>query len=267
MAFFKLRKAAGESQASAPAPESVDAMRRRARYRLAGAAILVLAAVVGFPLLFDNQPRPIAVDIPIDIPDKSRVKPLVASNPVTEAKQTEVAASGASTQAAAPGADASRGAAGAVAGAVTSAAKDSKPVPKEQQKEEVIISSSKPAAAPSAAKAEDKPVAKSEPKPEPKVLAKPAEKAADKSTDKAGDKAAATGRFIVQFGAFTDSARAHEARMKVEKTGLKTYAQVVEGPEGKKFRVRVGPFEKRSDAEKAAEKIKKLDLPAAILGL
>jgi DedD protein len=42
---------------------------------------------------------------------------------------------------------------------------------------------------------------------------------------------------------------------------------VVEGPEGKKFRVRVGPFEKRSDAERAADKIKKLDLPAAILGL
>jgi cell division protein FtsN len=29
----------------------------------------------------------------------------------------------------------------------------------------------------------------------------------------------------------------------------------------------VGPFDKRADAEKAAEKIKKLDLPAAILGL
>ena len=76
MAFFKFRKAAGESQAPAPAPESVDAMRRRARYRLAGAAMLVLAAVVGFPLLFDNQPRPIAVDIAIEIPDKAKVKPL-----------------------------------------------------------------------------------------------------------------------------------------------------------------------------------------------
>jgi DedD protein len=72
---------------------------------------------------------------------------------------------------------------------------------------------------------------------------------------------------VVQFGAFTDSARAHEARVKVEKTGLKTYAQVADTPDGKKFRVRVGPFEKRTDAEKAAEKIKKLDLPAAILAL
>lgn len=247
MAFFKLRKAAGEPQAPAPAPESVDALRRRARYRLAGAAILVLAAVVGFPLLFDNQPRPIAVDIPIDIPDKAKVKPLV-SNPVVESKQALASAPDAPAKTA----------------SVSDAAKDSKEVVKEQPKEEVIISSSK-AAAPVAAKGEDKPAAK----PEAKVAAKPADKpaAADKPVDKSADKAAATGRFIVQFGAFTDSARAHEARMKVEKTGLKTYAQVVDGAEGKKFRVRVGPFEKRSDAEKAAEKIKKLDLPAAILGL
>ena len=223
MAFFKFRKAAGESQAPAPAPESVDAMRRRARYRLAGAAMLVLAGVIGFPLLFDNQPRPIAVDIPIDIPDKARVKPLLVS-PVAEPKAAVVTAPTASEQTAL--------------------------APKEQQKEELIIASSKPAAA----KSEDKPANK------------PADKPAEKVTDKSSDKAA-TGRFIVQFGAFTDSARAQEARGKVERAGLKTYAQMVEGPAGKKYRVRVGPFEKRSDAERAAEKIKKLDLPAAILGL
>jgi DedD protein len=31
--------------------------------------------------------------------------------------------------------------------------------------------------------------------------------------------------------------------------------------------VRVGPFESKADAEKTAEKIKKLDLPASILEL
>jgi DedD protein len=260
MAFFKLRKAAGEPQAPAPAPESVDALRRRARYRLAGAALLVLAGVIGFPLLFDNQPRPIAVDIPIDIPDKAKAKPLAIS-PAVESKQ---AVASAPDEPAKPA---------AMPDAAT-ATKDSKPIAKEVTreavkelpKEEVIISSSKPAAKPQAqleAKAETKAAAK----PVEKPAEKTAEKPADKAADKPADKAAAAGRFIVQFGAFTDSARAREARMKVEKTGLKTYAQVVEGAEGKKFRVRVGPFEKRSDAEKAAEKIKKLDLPAAILGL
>ena len=235
MAFFKLRKAAGEQSAPAPAPESVDALRRRARYRLAGAALLVLAGVIGFPLLFDNQPRPIAVDIPIDIPDKAKVKPLVSS-PVAETKQADAAKPQGPTDAApvAPEVSATRAATAALAAAATKP-QESKAQPKEQQKEEVIISSSKPA---------------------------------DKKTDKPADKAAdSAARYVVQFGAFTDSTHAHEARLKVEKTGLKTYAQIAETPDGKKFRVRVGPFDKRSDAEKAAEKIKKIGLPAAILGL
>ena len=271
MAFFKLRKAAGEPQAPAPAPESVDAMRRRARYRLAGAALLVLAGVVGFPLLFDNQPRPIAVDIPIDIPDKTRVKPLVIS-PVADAGQAQASAAGAPASPLAQHGLAAGAASGNVAATAAApepkpAAKVSKPTPTEQQKEEVIISPAKSATVAPVPKSEDKPAAKAEAKAESKTAAKAADKPAEKAAEKTADKAAATGRFIVQFGAYTDSARAHEARLKVEKAGLKTYAQVVDGADGKKFRVRVGPFEKRSDAEKAADKIKKLDLPAAILGL
>ena len=37
--------------------------------------------------------------------------------------------------------------------------------------------------------------------------------------------------------------------------------------DGKRTRVRVGPFATKADAEKAASKIKSLDLPAAILTL
>jgi DedD protein len=256
MAFFKLRKAAGETAAPAPAPESVDALRRRARYRLAGAAILVLAGVVGFPLLFDNQPRPIAVDIPIDIPDKAKVKPL-AVEPANEAKAVTLAAP-TEPAAATPAIAASRSAVAQLSAKATApeAKQEVKPQAKDVQKEEVIISSSKAAATPAPVKAEDKPAAKVEAKAE----AKPTETKSDKPAE-------STGRFVVQFGAFTDSGHAHEARLKVEKTGLKTYAQIAETPDGKKFRVRVGPFDKRSDAEKAAEKIKKLGLPAAILGL
>ena len=241
MAFFKFRKAAAEPVAAAPAvaPESVEALRRRARYRLAGAALLVLAGVIGFPLLFDNQPRPIAVDIPIDIPDKAKVKPLaMAPAPVQTAQGSEPAA------AAAP-----------------------------EPKEEVIIPA-KPAKA--EAKAADKASDKVADKASDKLAEKPADKAADKAADRPADKVAdkpadkaadKSGRFIVQFGAYADAAHAHEARMKVEKAGLKTYAQVIDGPDGKKFRVRVGPYPQRSEAEKVAEKIKKLDLPATVLGL
>ena len=81
MAFFKFRARGpqgneGRNAAAAAPAESVEAMRRRARHRLLGAAVLVLLGVVGFPLLFDTQPRPMSVDIPIEIPDRNKVKPL-----------------------------------------------------------------------------------------------------------------------------------------------------------------------------------------------
>ena len=63
-------------------------------------------------------------------------------------------------------------------------------------------------------------------------------------------------RFVVQVGAFTDAATLREARQKVEKLGLKTYTQVVETEGGKRTRVRVGPFDTRDEAEKAAARIK-----------
>jgi DedD protein len=52
-------------------------MRRRARHRLIGASVLVVLGVVGFPLLFDTQPRPVSVDIAVNIPDRATAKPLV----------------------------------------------------------------------------------------------------------------------------------------------------------------------------------------------
>jgi DedD protein len=55
--------------------------------------------------------------------------------------------------------------------------------------------------------------------------------------------------------------------MKVERAGLKTYTQVAETSDGKRTRVRVGPFGTRAEADKAAGKIKGLDLPASILSL
>ena len=42
MAFFKFRKGGDEHAAPAPAPESVEAMRTRARHRLIGASVLVV---------------------------------------------------------------------------------------------------------------------------------------------------------------------------------------------------------------------------------
>lgn len=251
MAFFKFRKN-GDEQSPAPVqPESVEALRRRAKYRLIGAVVLVLLGVVGFPLLFDKQPRPIAVDMPIEIPDRNKAKPLSIPPPVAiQSDQPDSAAR------ALPAAPATPAAAAAT------------------QKFEEIVTSAPVFAAPDAAKI----IAKSEPKAVDKPAEKPALPAVNgnepsraqallEGRDPEKKLDAGEGRYVVQVGAFSDATRAREVRLKVEHAGLKTYTQVAETKDGRRIRVRVGPFAAKAEADKAAEKIKRLDLPAAILTL
>lgn len=247
MALFKLRKKKVDEPVAAPATpaESIEAMRRRARHRLIGAVVLVLAGVVGFPLLFDTQPRPVAVDIPIEIPDRNKVKPLPpppAAAPSAPAAAAEPAASGKVAQPAPAPADQK------VAQAAAS-----------QPKEEVITEAP-----------EKKPEARPQPKPEPKPEPKAQAKADDSAKARAlleGKTVADSGRFVVQVGAFAEESKARQAQQKLERAGLKNYRQVAETEEGKRIRVRAGPFASRSEADKAAEKIKGLDLPARVLTL
>ena len=268
MPFFNFRRggssAAPTAAGSAAQTESVEAIRKRAKHRLIGAAVLVLLGVVGFPLLFDTQPRPIAVDIPIEIPGKNTVKPLATPRPA--AVTAPASAHGEK-----------------VAAAASLAPKEeilpSKPVPAlAVQAPSAIKNEAKPDTKPEV-KPEVKAQAKPEAKPEAKVESKPAPKPPAASDDAARASALlnggaakvptveAEGRVIVQVGAFADVAKAREARLKLEKAGLKTYTQVAETKDGKRIRVRVGPFASKAEAEKAASKIKSLDLPVAILTL
>jgi DedD protein len=242
MAFFKSRKGGDEPQVARQA-ESIEAMRRRAKHRLIGASVLVVVGVVGFPLLFDTQPRPISVDIPIEIPDRDKVKPLSVPAPAPTApvvSKAPPAQTPAST------------------GPVVAA-----PVP-----------ASTPAVTTSVAKAEpeSKTDTKPEPKPAPKAEAKPADDGAKAQALLEGKPLATTpvlaeGRFVVQVGSFSDNAKAREARQKLEHAGMKTYTQVVDKDGKRLIRVRVGPFESRAEAEKAAQRVKGMDLQAAILTL
>jgi DedD protein len=260
MAFFKFRKGGDEQPTSAaPAAESVEAMRKRARHRLIGAALLVALGVVGFPMLFDSQPRPIAVDIPIEIPDKNRVKPL--GNLPIDAPAAQTAGVVGTEVVIAPSASAS---------AVVPAVPVAEPVVAAP-----AASTPRPAAKPASAPAST-PTKVDAPAPPKQLASVPvAAKADDGSKAQAlldgkvpeAKISGADARFIVQVGAFSDADKAREARLKLEKAGLKTYMQVVEPKEGKRTRVRVGPFVSRQDAENAAEKIKQLDLPASILEL
>lgn len=250
MAFFKFRQ--GEDAARSAPAQSLEVMRQRAKHRLIGSLVLVALAVVGFPLLIDKQPRPVPVDLPIDIPDKNKVKPL--SLPAAPAKPAAEVAAPAET----------------VPEPTKPAASTVVPAAASLSSQEVIETKPK-------AKPEVKPEPKPEVKPEVKAEIKPEAKAETKPPVDSGerakallegkDPAKAVTRLVIQVGAFEDSKQVSDIRTRLERAGIKTYTQVVDTKDGKRTRVRVGPFETKADADKAVEKIKKLDLPASILTL
>jgi len=286
MAFFKFRFPGSRSDAEgghvAPA-ESIEGLRRRARHRLIGAAVLVLVAVIGFPLVFDTQPRPVAVDVAIQIPDRNKVKPLAMPSAATDAAPSvagPVVAASAPARAASSPAVAASVPSTQVSARASLDAREEIVAPGSEKKAEKPSVKSPESAIHSEAKTSPAAAPKPEPKPEPKAETKPP--AANPSDDgrraqallegketAPAPKAAAsdTGRFIVQVGAFADATKARETRLKVEKAGLTTYTHIAETAEGKRIRVRVGPFTNRAEAEKAAARIRGLDLPAAILTL
>lgn len=249
MAFFKFRfpgrHAASEAVSSAP-NENIEVVRRRARHRLIGAVVLVLMAVVGFPLVFDTQPRPVAVDTPIVIPDRHAVAPLTAPTPVpapqAPAKPSKVAPETLSTQA---GLDPREEVVPAVTPAAPAGPTELKPkldAPVEKPKEKHVEKS-----------------------PE-KALEPRAKDDGNKAKALLDGKAVSAERMVIQVGAFSDPNKVREVRRKLEENGLKTYTQVVEGKDGKPTtRIRLGPYDSRDEAEKVAARIRKLNLSPAVL--
>lgn len=282
MAFFKLRfpgrhsASSGADALSNTPAESVEVIRKRARHRLMGSVILVLGAVLGLPLLFDSQPRPVAIDTPIVIPDRNQAAPL--ASPATSAKsvaakERPVMVPTAPDLKPLPSANSAVANVAALDPHEEVVTKDVKADVKSDVKADV-----KPETKPEA-KAEVKTAPKAEPKPEKKVEPKSDKKSDAKPEAKDGAKAKAlldgkesaksadAVRSVVQVGAFADAAKAKEARSKLEGAGLKTYTQEVDTKEGKRIRVRVGPFATKEEADKAAEKIRKLNLPTSVLKL
>lgn len=280
MAFFKFRWPGQGDQQQAEKPskrprtpqaESIEVMRRRARHRLIGAAVLVLVGVIGFPLLFDTQPRPVPVDIPIEIPDRNKVAPLVVPAPVAEAPAAKPVAATA-PQAPAPVAPRASAPRSAAANGLTEGEELVPSARPAAAKPATAVAAAAPAVAP---KPDAKPPAAPTPAavPEPKPAQRPDDSARaralleGRAAEPVASANAEDARFIVQVGAFADAEKAREARTKVERAGLKTYTQVVDTKDGKRTRVRVGPFTNRTEADKAAARIKALELSASVLTL
>lgn len=255
-----------DGAASEPAPaDNLAQARVRARQRLIGAVVLVGIGVIGFPLLFETQPRPIPVDVPIDIPRKDNAPALKLPDERAVAPQERPLPSDPAPVAQAKPETTPRAASkpDIITETPAEAGLEPKAAPRNETTTAAASLRPPPAAAASAA-----------PRPSPKPEPRPAAAAAELSRPQAilegrapasAPASAPAQRFIVQIGAFADPALARETRLKVERLGMVTYTHVAQTPQGARTRVRVGPVPTRQEADKLAERLKAAGLPAAIL--
>jgi len=118
------------------------------------------------------------------------------------------------------------------------------------------------------------PAAKPEPqKPAPAAEPEKAAAGADapknpaKPEAKAESALAGGEQFYFQVGAFSDPAKVKEVTGKLKAAGLPHYTEQIAVAKGRATRIRVGPYDSRAAAEKAAEQVKSLGLkPGNVAG-
>lgn len=213
-----------------PRLDPAAAVRARARHRLIGAAALLLAVAIVVPMVLDPQPKPVSENIPIDIPsERTPFTPRLSLPPV-------------------PAAD----------GAVT---------PPPDQAPLGPLKAEPTVDARAEAKAEIKAEVKAEPKPATKAGAKADERKPSKAEEprKTAETAAPTvpstspgkaGKFAVQTAAPASEKAARELVDRLKKSGFTAYTEKVETKDGARYRVRVGPYATREDADKARARLK-----------
>ena len=225
--------------------------KKRARRRLVGAIALVLAVVIGLPMILDSEPKPLSDDINIQIPSRDTPVAAVRQEPASAAETEQDAAQGAEAEEDAP---------------VKAVAPEPAPPKAEPQtKPPAASTEQKPTVAPKAEAPAPKPAVPS---------AETAQHAADEARARAileGKPVAAapkaSGKVAIQVAALASQDKVNELQKKLQGAGLKTYTQKVATASGDRIRVRVGPFANEAEAEKARAKLTKLGLTGKLIPL
>ena len=69
---------------------------------------------------------------------------------------------------------------------------------------------------------------------------------------------------MILIGAFSNPANVKQLQTKIGELGIKVYTEPLDSPEGKKTRVRAGPFANRDAADKALEKMKRIGVNGVV---
>lgn len=245
-------------------------LKKRARRRLVGAIFFVSVVAMVLPMVMDHEPRQAVQDVEIRIPgqDEKPFAPKFAVAPVEKAPEKApeppiVMPSDKAVQPA-PEVKSPVDQAAKPTARVLEVVKDAKAPEKPADKP-----AEKPAAKPE--KAPEKPVAKPNDKPADKPKGDDAKRAAailaGQSVDaKAADSktAAKGGEFLVLIGAFSNEANVKNLKDKLSEQGIKTFSEPLDTPQGRKTRVRAGPFPNREAAEKALDKMRRIGVSGVV---
>jgi DedD protein len=222
-------------------------LEKRARRRLVGAVAFVSVVAVVLPMLMDNEPRQAMQDVEIRIPgqDDKPFAPKFAVEPVAPPVAKPAAAAKTDVQ---PNAR------------VVEVVRDKEV---DQPAEKVA---EKPAAK-AADKVAEKPVSKPVEKPVEKPVARTddAKRAAAILAGQSGEAPAAKGsEYLVLIGAFSSDANVKTLKAKLAEQGIKVFTEPLDTPQGRKTRVRAGPFASREAADKALVKMQKIGVSGVV---
>jgi DedD protein len=228
-------------------------LKRRARQRLIGAVILVLTAIIVIPMLLDSEPRPLGKDIAVTIPSRStpfvpKLEPAAVSTPLAADASVAQPELGAGVKASSSAAEPSN-----------DAAKAETPMSEPARTEVKSPEPAKPdaSAGKGAAKADTRvPVA-----PELHADAEAAKALAALE----GREPKASGKFLVQIGAFSNEEKVKDLQAHLRKSGVETYTEKLKVSTGIRLRVRAGPFASRTEADQALAKVGSAGVAGAIV--
>ncbi len=255
-------------------------LKKRARRRLVGAVFFASVVALVLPLLMDQDPRPPVQDLDIRIPGQDD-KPFTPSlAPISEPVASTAAqpANAAAAASALPPAALSAGSAESAAERPNSpAANPAKPAASAPESalrapEKASLAVDKPTSEKTPSKTPpEKPQAKTPSRPEP-VSVVPDDEArraaailAGRSPDaKTPAPALAAGSHVILIGAFSNEGNVRTLKSKLGELGVKVYTEPLDTPQGRKTRVRAGPFPSRDAAEAALKKMQRIGVSGVV---
>jgi DedD protein len=204
--------------------------KKRARRRLVGSVALVLFMIVALPMVLeDRSAQTPKAPVAISIPSQDAEAFVPKVEPVAPPPEVQVQPE-------------------PVQAAPEPLAAEPEPAPVIEEKPKQEVSKKEAEAKPAKAESKSEPVK------------------APKKEEKKPTSEKVSGNYFIQIGVFSDPEKVKQMQAKLSGAGLKSNVELIETAKGQKSRLRVGPYNSKSDAEDKLAKVKSLGYSDARVG-